>query len=182
MKIEQNKSELVITSIEEIGYKYLHIIFDVEFDSILHSNITNNISVFNDLKDGYFKIYEIKLNDSSDNKNNYISDNCIYDKNNNIITALDLLNDENQHKTVIDFFNKYNLKNCYINILKNLLSSCSPCNDNNNKGGYIKDLLFIGLEVIEYLLEHGMYNSAAQVLNQLKTCGYNDPIYGCKVC
>lgn len=180
MKIEQNKSELVITSIEETGYKYLHIIFDVELDSILFSNITDNISTFINLKDGYFKIYEIKLSDSSNNENNYIEDDCIYDKHGNIITVLDLLNDENQYKTIIDFFNTYNLKNCYINVLKNLLSNCSPCND--TKSGYIKDLLFIGLEVIEYLLEQGMYNSASQVLNQLKTCGYNDPIYGCKVC
>lgn len=170
MEVVQNKDTLIITSNPEYGYKFIHVVFDVSRNLIEYSNITENDSLYEGLSDGYSKIYEIKLPTSPTNNEGeyYIQENKVYNWEKEEVSITSLLNLEELY--IKNIFSTHKLKQCYISLYKDNLMRCDSC-DYSKRDTTFPDTLFMGLEVINYLLELNLRNDADMILGYLERCG-----------
>lgn len=77
-------------------------------------------------------------------------------------------------KCRVDVFYTFNLRNTYINACKEvfdtILTSCNKCDT------YMRDLLLITLNIIEYLVEFKQFMEAERILESFQKCNRNTPI------
>lgn len=106
----------------------------------------------------------------------YYDNGELHDESGNIIPIKDFLDTyENGRYSVAHArsttFNMCGLHECYFHIAMKLLSEAGPCNSAANAELiYKRDLVWMGINVINYLLDEGKYPVAEEILKKLEEC------------
>lgn len=190
----------VVTTFDQFKYSQsisLNILSKV---SIKNEEVINAVFVEHDLevdesykfkviKDGYYKINHMVLptvdwwnNASDDNKEYFetiyfVDNNKIYKVVDNVPEECSLeeiieRNPENStiSQCFINIFYTGNLLQCYVNYSKRVFDSqvCGCPTENNDI--YIRDFLWMSLNIIDYLISFDQFIEAQRMLEQLSTC------------
>ena len=168
---------LLISDTGVEGYQFVHAIIKVtsENEALYYSNISEDDSSTALTSDGCYKGISIRLPLSSSNQADYyINDNKIY-QNGIQISIADLL-EVNEVGTNFEGYKdtKYIVSVYYINknfvtIEQEVLNLTTQCKTDSGKTR-LRDILYMGLSVIDYLLEQNMYGSANLIVEQLTNC------------
>lgn len=178
MNITQDGTKLNIISQSTPAYQYVHVVQDVTITStdIVHDEITDSVSYYTFVADGYYIITEMKLPVTPGNYY-YISDGEIYDPSGAVMTTEELLavdpagtsivrEDEDYITMVI--LNEYYLDLLKAKYLKNICNCGCGCIDKQDK---VKlDTLTMGLDLIEALESKVQYYEVQRIVEKLSVC------------
>ena len=127
-------------------------------------------------KDGYYVLCRIIVSDTP-NEGYYYANDSLYKGSEEIdLQEIINVNPEVSQLNIVfyQYFQMYKLKICYINLVKNILSSsCSiRCNSKyaNQSDIYKRDLLWSAINTLEYLIEMGQYEEAEKLLERITDC------------
>lgn len=177
MNITQSGNILTITSIETSSYTYIHVLQKVSTtDTIIYDyEFTDSFSTYTLAVDGYFIISEIKL-PITPGYGYYISNNTIFDSDNNTVSIQELLDleilDTNIVREDINYFSTNIINSYYINYIQsNYVNNLCSGKLLSSQDKITIDSLTMGLSIIQCLIECGeQYYEAQRIIEKLSLC------------
>lgn len=176
MNVSQLQNTLTITSTIASGYKYVHYIIKVNLEDevVKQTEITESISTYTMLQDGYYKIVELRLPTTS-GSGYYITGTTIYSPSNVVLSPEELLLVDVTGTNIIrdgsDIIVTYYLNEYYINIIKSkFLKNICSCACLTAVDKVLIDTLTMGLVLITKLEENSQYHEANRIISQLSSC------------
>jgi hypothetical protein len=165
----KDSPSISIVDTAETGNYFIHVVTKVttSAETIFYSNITTSSSSTSVLTDGLYRVESIKL-PSTDGGSYYTDGTKIYDSDGNEITVATLVaNVEGTSQNIIIYYIIYtNL----IETEKEILDLLYDCKSDPIKARY-RDILYMGLSVVDYLLTDSLYNEANRLIEKLESCG-----------
>ena len=175
MNIINNGQNIVITedSLEKDSL-YVYLLQLNKIDGTIENRMKireDEDVVFENSQDGFYIIgkVEIPIYDSP-----YYYDDGKFYYNEEEVGIQDILDDENITKEYQNYFQLYNLKQCYISICQQIFNSrgsikCSAPNIDQNLI-YKRDLIWMTINVIKFMIETNRWEEAERLLERITEC------------
>lgn len=177
MELELTATTLNVTSIDSLGYSFVHIIQKITTTSttIYDSNITEGTSEFVLETDGYYIVSEIKILDTESPGFYYTDGESIYDTSGEEITIQELLDLDiegtNLEREDQDLVTYYLLNTYYVDLVKSkFLKKICTCSCVRDSDKLTIDTLTMGLYAIQSLVDYEQYYEAERLIEQLGVC------------
>lgn len=193
-KIITDKNCTTIVKLEpfEEGYVYIYVLQlnneDNKISKVFFREKEEDEVIFTIAKDGYYTLCSIKITTDENSKYFYKEGN-IYFKN-NIISLQELIELNPAYTGVSIVYDQYfqicKLKKCYIKICQEIFEQRAPssrCLSSNVDKNliYKRDLIWMAINIIGYMVEFGQFEEAQRLLNNIGGCNglCDEPIGGC---
>lgn len=123
---------------------------------------------FNFSVDGYYKIAKFQISTLITDPI-YYKDYKFYDE---LGEEIELQNLVNEYGEIYHYFNLCNLKKCYFDFCQEFLDKYGyeHCSNINRNDLQKRDLIQIGINTIEYLVDQERYTEAQDVLDRIQGC------------
>ena len=170
-----------IVDTAETGYYFLHILAKIttEETTVSTSNITRATSSLSITTDGLYQVISIKLPETTSTIDEYYTNGTnIYQYDSvEIIPVSSMLT--YSEKTTQYVFSKFVVYNNLIETEKDILDLLYDCKSDPIKTRY-RDILYMGLSVIQYLLDNSLYNEANRLIEKLQSCSTTTSTCNCR--
>lgn len=166
------KCNIIINDNFDENYVYVYTLHFKDYDDqvIIKTKESDQV-LFNTSFDGIYDIMTIKVPIDPVSNNYYYLNGKFYNGEQEI-TIMDLLDSKELDIKVEKYFNKCKLRQCYIDICYKIFNQSS---NNCGKGIdsnllYIRDLIWMSLNVIDYMVEMEQYDEAERLLDRVTGC------------